>query len=209
MKRRVWGVLLILLMTCLSCSQVREYADIARDSHISEAYLSVLEKWTSETTVYREFETKVHIAMTYKGEEFNDAYSREYSRIHGLTEQERQTRAMLTRDLSADFDEFLFYAYIPENDSNDFAKSDSIWKIFLIDGSGAKTGPLEVRKFEKITPVIMEFFPYINPHYGMFYSLKFPAHEMVSGGTDMKIVFTSVIGRVEFEWDRKRGAEGE
>jgi len=196
-------------MTCLSCSQVREYVSIAQNSHISEAYLGVLEKWTGETTVYREFETKVHIAITYKSEEFNDAYSEEYARIYGLTESERQTRAALIGNLAADFDEFLFYAYIPENASNDFAEAGSIWKIFLIDGTGATTAPLEVRKFENITPVMLEFFPYIKPHYGMFYGLKFPARDMTSGGTDVKVVFTSVIGRVEFAWDRKRGGKGE
>jgi len=202
MKKRVWGVLLILLMICLACSEVKEYINIVKDENISKEYFSALNKWTRDKTEYSQFETRAHIVATYKTSEFSEAYLAEYSRIYLLMDSEKKTKQELHVDLASDFEEFLFYAYIPEKDSNDFSKAGSIWKIFLADKKGSRVYPIEVRKIEKITPVIVEFFPYINQHHGMFYSLKFSPFPSSFETGQLKLVFTSVLGRVELEWAR-------
>lgn len=201
MRKHAWVVLLILSVICLSCSQVKEYVDIAKDETISKEYLNVLETWTRDKTVYSQFETRAHIVATYKSREFNEAYLAEYSRIYQLTESEREKKKEVQVELTSDFEEFLFYAYIPDKDSNDFSKADSIWKIFLIDEKGSKVYPLEVRKIEDVTPLVYELFPYIQRHYGMFYSLKFSPFPALSKPERLHLVFTSVLGRIDLEWD--------
>ena len=202
MKKRVWGILLILLINCLACSEVKEYIDIVKDENVSKEYFGALDKWTRDKTVYSQFETRAHIVATYKGNEFNEAYLSEYSKVYLLTDSEKKTKQKLHIDLESDFEEFLFYAYIPEKDSNDFSKTDSIWKVFLIDKKGSRLYPIEVRKIEKITPVIVEFFPYVNQHHGMFYSLKFSPFSPSFEAQKIKLVFTSVLGRIELEWEK-------
>lgn len=73
-----------------------------------------------------------------------------------------------------DFTEFFFYASMFRKEANDFDRPNSSWAIFLADEKGHRTAPLEVRKIEKITPLIEEFFPFINQYYGICYRLKFP-----------------------------------
>jgi hypothetical protein len=74
----------------------------------------------------------------------------------------------------------------------------SIWSIFLIIGKGEKIAPVEVRRIEPLTPVVTEFLPYINPYYGISYWLRFPPQQRTSRGEGpLKLVFTSVIGKVE------------
>lgn len=201
MKKCFWLVVAILLVSCFGCTYFKGYVEIVKDESISKEYLNVLDKWTRDKTVYSQFETKVRIAATYKNSEFNKAYLSEYSRIYSLTEPEKRSKEEILTDISSDFTEFLFYAYTPDKDSNDFDKQNSIWTIFLLDGKGNRVYPVEVRKIKKITPVVKEFYPYINKYYGMFYSLKYPPLSFTEGDLKhLKLVFTSVLGRVEFEW---------
>jgi len=198
MNRRVWGVLLILLMICLSCSEVKEYVNIAKDEHISKEYIAALDTWTRDKTVYAQFETRVRIAATYKSTEFKDAYLTEFSRVYLLTDSEIKVRRAGLVEVASDFEEFLFYAYIPEKDANDFAKPRSIWKVFLVDSEGKRYYPIELRHIEKITPVIEEFFPYVKRHYGKFYSVKFAPFDTPG---KLNLIFTSTAGKVELTWD--------
>lgn len=198
MKRYFWLVLLILSVFCFGCTHLEGYLEIVKDERISKDYLNALNKWTRDKTVYSQFETKARIVATYKSREFNSAYLSEYSRIYSLTESEKKSKEAVLTDAASDFTEFFFYAYTPDKDSNDFDRQDSIWTIFLLDEKGNKIYPAEVRKIKKITPVIEEFYPYVKRYYGMFYSLKFSPP---SGDPKyLKLVFTSVLGKVEFEW---------
>ncbi len=183
-------------------SGIESYVDMAKEKGgISKEYLTVLNKWTRDQIIYSQFETKVRIAVTYKSREFRDAYAREYSRIYLLTQPEEKKRMDALAGLEADAIEFFFYAYIPEKTQNDFAKQDSIWTIFLMDDRGEKLYPIEIRQMEKVTPVVEEFYPYGNPYYGNYYTLKFK-HPAAGGRTPsgMKLVFASVLGRIEHEW---------
>ena len=203
MKKCFWLVVAILLVSCFGCTYFKGYVEIVKDEGISKEYLNVLDKWTRDKTVYSQFETRVRIAATYKNAEFNKAYLSEYSRIYSLTEPEKRSKEEILTDLSSEFTEFLFYAYTPDKDSNDFDRWDSIWTIFLLDEEGNRIYPVEVRKIKKITPLIKEFYPYINKYYGMFYSLKYPPFSLTEGDSKhLKLVFASVLGRVELEWPR-------
>jgi hypothetical protein len=104
----------------------------------------------------------------------------------------------------SDFVEFIFYAYIPEKASNDFDKRGSIWKVFLVSEKGDRIDPVELRRIDPITPVITEFFPYINPHYGIAYRLRFLSlNHSVGDFRTLKLVFASVIGEVELKFEER------
>ena len=100
----------------------------------------------------------------------------------------------------SDFAEFIFYAYIPEKTSNDFDKRGSIWTVFLVNEKGDRIDPVELRRIDPITPVITEFFPYIHPHYGIAYRLRFPSLNQFRGR--FQIAKTGFCQR-----DRRSGTE--
>lgn len=202
MKRHLWFALLpIFTMFFLGCSELKSYYDITRDERVANDYYLTLNKWTRDKTAYSEFVTKARIATTYKSRDFMDAYQKEYARLNALTEQEKNRSMDIQKELASDFTEFYFYAYIPDKDSNDFSKSNSIWKVYLIDGNGNRMEPLEIRQIEKITPVIEEFFPYVNRYYGKFYTLRFaPLKDQPAEKGKCTIVFTSVIAKIELKW---------
>ncbi len=192
----------ILLSSGCGRSALEGYIDIAKDKGgVSKEYLGVLHQWTRDQTIYSQFETMVRIAVTYRSREFQDAYSKEYSRIYLLTQPEEKKRGAALAGLTEDAMEFFFYAYIPDKTRNDFARLNSIWTIFLEDGSGKRHYPTEVRLVEKVTLMVEEFYPYGNPYYGSYYNLKF--RPLAGGGKtppEVKLVFVSVLGRIEHEW---------
>jgi len=197
---------LVIVLLCLiwiaACSHVQGYLDIAKVKGMSGAYLQALKYWTRSQTVYSQFETKVHIEATLRSPEFNSAYLQEYSRIYQLSSDEQKRWEEMRAVEASESTEFIFYAYIPNKIENDFDRRGSIWSIFLINKKGERIKPSEVRRIEPITTVVTEFFPYGNPHYGIFYRLCFSHHER-TGRIDgpLRLVFNSVNGKVELEFE--------
>ncbi len=201
MNRLVWSIVLILLVSVQGCSYIGEYVEISKNESVSRQYLDVLNRWTREKTLYSQFETRAYISTTKKSREFNKAYLSEYARIYLVSDRERKTKEQLLVDQSSQYTEFMFYAYTPEKESNDFSNANSIWKIFLINKRGERLEPVDIRKITEVTPVIRELFPYVNPYYGSFYSIRFPREEGRSDGSDTcRLIFAGILGRAELVW---------
>ncbi|MEA2014574.1 MAG: hypothetical protein U9N38_04635 [Thermodesulfobacteriota bacterium] len=207
--RKLNLVAIILCLIVISgCSHVREYIEIARDDTISVEYLDILDKYTREKTLYSEFETSIRIVSTRKSREFKDAYLSEYSKIYLLTDADKEKRRDMLSDTSSDLTEFLFYAYIPDRESNDFSKVDSVWKIFSFGEREERVNPVDIREIDS-TPLVTKFFPYVKP-YGKFYSVKFPKSDasdkdnmVAENGSEL--VFTGVLGKIELKWSADKG----
>jgi len=191
------------LVGIFGCSYVKEYIEIADNDTISGEYFNALNRYTREKTLYSEFETSIRVVATWKNREFMDAYLSEYSRLYLLTAADKMQREDILSDTSSDLREFLFYAYIPDGDSNDFSKPDSIWRVFSSGEGGEMLEPLDIREIDS-TPLVTKLFPYVKP-YGKFYSVKFPkspspdkSYTVVEGGPEL--VFTGVLGKIKLEW---------
>jgi hypothetical protein len=199
-------VLSILLLGFTGCSYLQGYVDMAKEKGLSNEYQAVLNTWTRTKTAHSQFETKVTITSTLKSQAFNRAYIKEYERIYPLGPTEKKKWEETQEGLASDFTEFLFYAYVPEKEANDFDRRNSAWTVFIIDDQGRREDPVEIRRIDKITPVTEAFYPYINKYYGNFYSLKFKPLKGLDGDPGdpfrkpFKLVMTSVLAMVELEW---------
>jgi len=187
------------LIGVAACSHLDGYLDIVKDKGVSEEYLKVLGRWTRSKVIYSQFDTQAQISATLRSPEFNRAYLQEYARIYQLSGDERKNYEAMRA--ASEFTEFIFYAYIPDKTENDFDRRGSIWSIFLVNGKGEKITPVEVRRVDPVTPVETVFFPYIKTYYGICYWLRFPPLEKIGGVEGpLRLVFTSVIGKVELEF---------
>ncbi|MBA4396406.1 MAG: hypothetical protein C0394_03365 [Syntrophus sp. (in: bacteria)] len=199
-------VLSILLLGLTGCTYLQGYADMAKDRGLSDEYRTALNTWTRTQTVHSQFETKVTITSTLKSQAFQRAYIREYGRIYPLGTDEKKKWEQTQTGLASDFTEFVFYAYTPEKEANDFDRLNSVWTVFIVDDQGRREKPVEIRRIDKITTVTEAFYPYINKYYGNFYSLKFKplpglaAEQEDASRKPFKLVMTSVLARVELEW---------
>ncbi|MBN2178614.1 MAG: hypothetical protein JW743_04240 [Deltaproteobacteria bacterium] len=202
MKKLLTIIMFLSLLCCSGCAYLGDYLEIAEGSAISDEYLSALNRWTREKTVYAELETRALIVATYESQIFIDAFRDEYARIYQLPRGDERVGKNMLGNGEKGFEEFLFYASMPDRDANDFAREDSVWDIFLLSENYERFYPDEIREVTAISPVIKKFFPYVNPYYGKFYSLRFACPEKGVGESQkrLKLVFASVLGRVELEW---------
>jgi hypothetical protein len=199
-------VLSILLLGLTGCTYFQGYVEMAKEKGLSNEYQTALNAWTRTKTIHSQFETKVLITSTLKSQAFQKAYIREYERIYPLGPEQKKKWEETQAGLASDFTEFVFYAYIPEKEANDFDRLNSAWTVFIVDHQGRRENPVEIRRIDKITTVTEAFYPYINKYYGTFYSVKFKplkgsgADSGDSSGKSFKLVMTSVLARVELEW---------
>ncbi|MBN1662863.1 MAG: hypothetical protein JW943_04605 [Deltaproteobacteria bacterium] len=207
MKKSIWILTGLFFAMLTGCSYLQGYIDIAKDKGISTEYRDVLKKWTREKMVHSQFETRVHVSATYKSLDFQQGYQKEYTRIYSVNHQADNENRSQPAAFDPAYKEFFIYAYIPEKESNDFDRQRSIWKISLINEGGQISEPVEIRKVSKVNPIHETFYPYIKKYYGNCYYLKFRNHEADirqeanAQNKPFKLVFSSVLGRVELTWD--------
>lgn len=187
------------------CSYLQSYVDMATDRGMSAEYQAALDKWTRSKTVHSQFQTRVKITATLKSVEFNRAYLKEYARIYQKAPEEIKKAEAAQASLASDFTEFVFYAYTPDKDDNDFDRSNSIWSVFIIDGQGNRIAPLEIRRIDRITAQKESFYPYVRKYYGNFYSLKFRPLQVAPLSGDgvqnaFRLIMVSTQARVELQW---------
>jgi len=194
---------LLLVFLSLGCAGVKGYLEIFQERGLSKDYFDVLARSTRSETLYSQLETRVRIKATHKSPEFNRAYLEEYTRIYRQVTPENLLPAAKTG--AGEFLEFYFYAYLPDREANDFARPRSIWAVFLLDEKGRRIDPVDLRRIDKVTPVVEAFFPYVNRHYGYFYLVRFPApadgDPASRAGGETRLVFASVLGRVALSWN--------
>ncbi|MBI2411667.1 MAG: hypothetical protein HYV24_00450 [Deltaproteobacteria bacterium] len=171
-----------------------------------EAYMKALAASTRGVKVYEGFETKLYASATFKSTAFRDAYIERYVKGNQLDEGYANALRERESELSEKFNEFFFTAYTPDDKWNDFAETDSIWKVYLEDDKGARLSPVSIAKLDASDPLLREFFPYMDL-WSSAYSIKFPKYsetgtEPIPGADtkSMRLIVTGVLGKGELTW---------
>lgn len=193
------GLLVLILVLLAGCDYLRSYVEMVPEKGVSREYRAVLDASTRTRGLHSQLETRADLTATFKSAEFRAAYVKDYARLYGLTEEQMKTRREVLDEMASDFDEFFLYAAMPDRDANDFDRSGSVWKIYLVDDRGTRFEPMEVRRIGKVNPLVTAFYPYVNPYHGTCYSLKFKAGSVPREGS-FRLVFTGVLGKVELSW---------
>jgi hypothetical protein len=114
-------------------------------------------------------------------------------------------------DAADTYNEFIFAAYVPDKQWDDFHEEKSTWKIDLRVDDGERTAPVEIRKLERNNVVLKHFFPYVTP-WKSVYQLRFPANRQDTGAAlvgnrnrIMTLSVSSVLGSAELTWPLEEG----
>lgn len=200
MRRRAALLIGLCLFSVTGCTGVKTYlggyVDMVKEQGLSDAYKTSLQNWTREQTAYSGLETRFHISATYRSQAFREAFLKEQARIFVLSPEEQKRREIEQRETASDFTEFFFYAYTADKALNNFGEPNSLWRVFIVDEAGRQTNPLEIRKVDKVSPMVEVLFPYVQKYYGFCYHLKFPRQS----ASPRKLVFTSYLGQVDLRW---------
>lgn len=167
-------------------------------------YHKVLDRWSGGVRLHEKLESRLYLNATYKSEEFRRAYIRKYGESYALGPEREE--ALLARELeqAEKYNEVFFTAYTPDSAVNDFDRRDSVWQVYLEDGSGNRARPISISRVEGTEAFIREFFPYFDL-WSRAYSVQFPRYseegtELPGADGTLKLVVTGVMGRGEIAW---------
>ncbi|MDD5476474.1 MAG: hypothetical protein PHU03_08195, partial [Syntrophales bacterium] len=146
---------LMIFLVITGCATIGEYAEIMRPQRLSREYLRSLDEWTRGKTVYSEFSTRAKMVSTLRGREFVQSYLEEYGRIYSV-ESGTDERKHPAIEAAAYATEFLLYVYVPDRQTIDLDRSDSVWKAFLLSSDGRRFEPLEIRELRDVSPLVTE-----------------------------------------------------
>lgn len=173
----------------------REY--VARD------YGPVYQRWTRHDFALHDADKALEVWATFKSWDFREAYIERYSSIYNLPDSERDALREAQRGAVHQAYEFHVTAQSTEYKWNDLEKSNSAWRVTLLDALAHELQPEYVR-IEKLPDAYeREFFPSKTP-FTKSYAIRFaiPADGSFTGVKSGAITlrFASPVGQVDLQW---------
>lgn len=163
------------------------------EQDLMPAYSEVLQRWTAETRVYQDLQSRLMVTGTMKTADFRRAYVRQYARDYRLEPVEADK--MLADQLAGAKTEleFLLSVFAPSPEEMDLDSKDSPWRVYLERPDGGRMNPFEIRRVKKKTPRLEGYFPYISP-WATVYQIRFLPADRVPDRGDLTLVLTGVHG---------------
>src|SRR6185369_6656246 len=205
MSRRSALVVVAALVACQSDKAARvDFSETRRD-YVSKDYGDVYERWTRHDFAMHEVEKALEVWVTFKSWDFREAYIERYAAIYSLTDAERTTLRTAQRDALHQAYEFHVTAQSANYKWNDLEKSNSPWRVTLLDALGHELAPEAATiKVEKLPDMYeREFFPEKTP-FSKTYNVRFVAPPnsdfsgIKSGAITLRIA--GPLGRIELTW---------
>ncbi|MBW1740645.1 MAG: hypothetical protein JRJ42_05845 [Deltaproteobacteria bacterium] len=190
------------------CTRIARLVESA-DPYHTKAYKAACDAWSREARIHRGLEVKLIVSATFKSEEFRRAFAKEYAKAYKLTPDEEKRFIEDQLKAASHSHEFLMASFVPEKKWDDFDKTESMWKLYLVTDQNDRVIPVEVRKIKRQNAVTPHFFPYITP-WKSTYIVRFPYNipetnqPVIKDSTrGIKLVITSVLGIAEMDWELK------
>ena len=211
-KFQISNLTSLLLLFTVHCSLLTVFTGCAAEEDAikpSLGYFDILPQMTRSKKVIEKLDSKLFVSATYKNWALREAYIVEYARRYQMDDNEKEKLKEMEKDSDEKFNEFFVAIYTPDERWNDFDEPQSIWKIYMEDEIGNRVYPLEIKKTDTGSPLIKEFYPYVDA-WSSGYIKRFPKY-MVAGikpfpeeNTNyFKLVITGVVGSAELEWQLK------
>jgi hypothetical protein len=195
-------VLAVLLAACVVQHQTRvDFSETTRD-YLPQEYHAVYERWTRHDYAEHGADKAIEVWATFKSWDFREAYVEHYAAIY--PDADRATLRQAQRDAYHQAYEFHLVAQSADYTWNDLDKSNSAWRLTLVDALGHELQSERVRVEKLPDAYESDFFPDKTP-FSKTYSVRFlmpaPGAEwsgVKSGSITLRIA--SPIGKVELLW---------
>jgi hypothetical protein len=196
-------VLVVLLGGCAEKQVTVDFSQTPRD-YVAKDYERVYDRWTRHQTAFQDADVALEVWATFKSWDFREAYIERYAEIYSLSQGDEDILRDSQRKILGEAYEFHVTAQASNYKWNDLEKSNSSWRVALVDALGHELAPQYVRVEKLPDAVESVFYPARTP-FTKAYAIRFdlPADQAVFGGTKSGAItlrIASPIGRLELEW---------
>ena len=192
----------LILFTFSGCASV--------DKEYRPPYKEMLKEWTRTEKVYDGLDLLLSVNATYKTEDFRSSYVDRYIEAYQLEDGSKETMAARETEEAELYNEFFLSVTTPDKSLNDFDSKDSVWKLYLEDGTGVKLSTVSIKRIETKNAMTSALFPYIDV-WSIGYIVRFPKYS--ASGTEpipnaksryMRLTVVGMLGNGELKWKLKR-----
>jgi hypothetical protein len=188
---------------CASRQAVTVDFSEARRAYLPADYEAVYNRWTRHDYVLLDADKALEVWATLKSWDFREAYVVRYAADYALTDADRDTLRKGQLDSLHKYYEFHVTAQSTDLKWNDLEKSNTAWRIALIDATGHELSAEPVKLQRLPDAYERSFFP-SKTAFTKTYSVRFiaPADSEFKGVKSgaLTLRFTSPIGRIELVW---------
>ena len=190
---------------CQSDKAARVDFSETQRNYVATDYNDVHERWTRHDYVSRDVEKALEVWVTFKSWDFREAFVERYAATYSLSDADRSKLRAGQMNAFHEAVEFHVTAQSANYKWNDLEKSNSPWRVTLLDALGHELAPEAVKiKVEKLPDMYeREFFPEKTP-FSKTYNVRFVAPPnsdfsgIKSGAITLRIA--GPLGRIELTW---------
>jgi hypothetical protein len=200
------GAIATLALGCgMSKPMVVDFSETPRE-YTPRDYDNVYRRWTRHERVLTDYvDVGLEVWATFKSWDFREAYIERYAAIYSLSDADRTTLRQAQLETFRKGYEFHVTAQSTSFAWNDLEKSNSPWRVTLVDALGHELAPEYIRVEKLPDAYERAFFPTKNP-FTKTYSIRFSVP--AAGTSDfaglksgsIMLRFASPLGRVEPVW---------
>jgi hypothetical protein len=203
---RVVPLLVLAAIGVTSCASRRvvtvDFSEKPR-AYLPSDYDAVYTRWTRHEYVLRDADKALEVWATMKSWDFREAYVARYAADYALTAADRETLRKGQLDSVRKYYEFHVTAQSADLKWNDLDKSNTAWRVALLDALGHELASEPVKLQRLPDAYERSFFP-SKTAFTKTYSVRFiaPAEGDFEGAKSgaLMLRFTSPIGRIELLW---------
>ncbi len=200
--------LCVILAGCASSRPQRvDFSDATR-SYRADDYPTVFARWTRHIKLVQDIGTAMEIWATFMSWDLRQAYVAKYAKTYDLDPSDRDQISASEREEARAVYEIHLVAQSTNDRWNDFDRTNSAWRLALVDGTGAELAPTSI-KVEKLPEVYEdEFFPTRTP-FSRTYTVRFArpqdSSETFVGPASGRMILRldSPIGKLEAVWETR------
>jgi hypothetical protein len=168
----------------------------------------VLRAWTRHVKIWGDVGTVIEAWAVYKSSEFRQAYIERYADVYTLSDAERSSLYAAQTDAARRAFEFHVAAQTTNYKWNDLERSNSAWRVSLVDATGAELTPKRIEPLRLPELYETQFFP-DRTEFSRSYLIRFDRAEADAAGfagpRSGRIVLriASPLAKAELVWQAK------
>lgn len=189
--KRAW--LLLVVCGCASApAKIGEPAPRLPDDAAEASYQQLADRFTEDKEVYKLFDTRMFVAVTYESWPFREARTRRLGAFQVWPQKLLEEKLAAEKTQADTQTDFFMGVHMNDRNHEDFDKKNSIWRIALVTPSG-EVVPTKIERVGRSTLDMRAIYPYMYDFW-IGYRITFPKVEL---GEKVTFRIASTIGQAE------------
>lgn len=199
-------ILALTLMAAVGCSSVKdayhEYDPRPRPADV--AFAEVLEKYLVKGSIHHGAATEMLADVVPANWAVRSAWVERRAEAFAYTPAQKAKELADQRAEYENYNTIFASVFVPDKKWNNLDDQETNWRVYLINATGERIEPVDVRRIKKRTAIHEAIYPFWGP-WSSLYLVKFPINDakgkpfLAPGENQATLLVTGAPGREDFK----------